>query len=151
MRLILAAAFIAAPLAAVAADDPLEAAVKARQGFFTLLGANMGTLAGMAKGEIAYDEAAASRAASNIEALSGYDASIHFPAGTARGESMAETEASPKIWSDMEGFGKAFMAMAEAADGAGEAVKGGRGNLGARLQMLGKSCKGCHDDYREKN
>ena len=67
--LILATAIAAAPLAAFAQDDPIAQAVKARQGFYTMLGANMGVLSAMAKGDMEYDEEVASRHAANIEAL----------------------------------------------------------------------------------
>lgn len=74
MRLILTAAALAAvPLVSLAQDDPVKQAIDARHGFYQMLAINMGTLSGMAKGDVAYDEAAASRAAANIEALTQYD------------------------------------------------------------------------------
>lgn len=151
MRFILAAALAAAPLCAVAQDDERNAAaVKARQGYFTMLGANMAPLAAMAKGEMEYDEAAAVRAASNIEALATYDVSIHFPAGTSRADLGDVTEAKAEIWSNLDDFVSKRDGFRTAAAGAADAVKGGRANVGARLAQLGASCKACHDSYRSK-
>ena len=49
MRYTLIDALIAAPTLSLA--DPAEDTVEARQGFYSLLGANMGVFASMAKGE----------------------------------------------------------------------------------------------------
>lgn len=153
MRIIplIAAIAMALPAAASAQEDPIAAAVKARQGYFAMLGANMGTLAGMARGQIDYDEAAAVRAASNIEALMGYDASIHFPAGSSADDLGAEvTEARANIWTDMDGFGEKAADLGMAVEGLSDAVVGGQQNVGAAIGNVGAACKACHDDYRVK-
>lgn len=140
------AATFALPLVSYA--DAREDALEARHGYMKMLGANMGTLAGMAKGEIAYDEAAASTAASNIEALTGYALPGLFIEGTSVDDN-SESEALPAIWEKPEEFAAKYTALVEAAAGAGEAVKGGQANIGPVLQKLGGSCKGCHDDFRK--
>ena len=89
-----AAAMAAIPLTAIAQDeDPIHQAIEARKGFYQMLAINMGQLAGMAKGDIAYDEAAASRAAANIEALTQYDLPSLFIEGSGRGQTSEETAA----------------------------------------------------------
>lgn len=138
------------PVAALADDSPQENAVAARQGYFLMLGSNMGPLAAMAKGEMDYDEAKAAQAASNIETLSHYPVGMHFMEGTSSAD-MEGTGAKPDIWTDMEGFAAKYNDFVTAAVGAGEAVKGGQANVGPVLQKLGGSCKGCHDKYREED
>lgn len=151
MRLILAAALAAVPLAAIAQDDdPIHQAVEARHGYYQMLAMNMGTLSGMAKGDIAYDEAAASRAAANIEALTHYDLPSLFIEGSAHGQAE-DSAAKPEIWTDMDAFREKFTGLQEAATGAAEAVKGGAGNVGPVLGKLGGACKACHDSFREKS
>jgi cytochrome c556 len=147
--LITAAILVVLPFSALAKDDPKEEAVEARQGYFTLLGANMGPLAAMAKGEIEYDEGKASLHSANIEALTKYDPSIHFIEGTSL-DDVDDTEARPKIWSNFEDFKSKYTDLQKAGSGAAEAVKGGRGNLGPAVKKLGSACKSCHDEYREK-
>ncbi|MFS4437881.1 c-type cytochrome [Paracoccaceae bacterium GXU_MW_L88] len=148
MRNILAATLIALP-ATVFAQDAFESAVEARQSFFTLLGANMGALSGMARGEVEYDEEVAAAHAANIEALTQYGVPMHFVEGSSVDDlGDDETEARPEIWSDREGFEARFAALGEAAAGASEAVRGGQENVGPVLQQLGGACKACHDDYR---
>lgn len=149
-QLIAAAALAALPVIApaVAMADAAEDAIKARQGFYTMLAINMGTLSGMAKGDVAYDEAAASRAAANIEALTGYDLPALFIDGTSS-DDMDTTNALPDIWLDKEDFGTKFAGLQEAAAGASEAVKGGQENIAPVVQKLGGACKACHDEYRK--
>ena len=148
VKAITLAAVLALPALALAQDA--EDAVEARHGFMTMLGINMGQLAGMAKGEIAYDEAAASLAAANIVALTQYDAPSLFVEGTSS-EDMRGSEALPAIWENPDDFRAKFAALREAAAGSLEAVKGGQGNLGPAVQKLGGACKSCHDDYRKND
>ena len=150
MRLISIAAIAAtAAVPILAHADQKEDVVEARHGYMKMLAINMAPLAGMAKGEVEYDEAAASTAAANIEALSKYDLPALFIEGTAHGE-VEDSDALPAIWEKPEDFAQEYAAFAEAATGAGEAVKGGQANVGPVLQKLGGACKDCHDDFREK-
>lgn len=148
MRYLLA--FLVLAFSTVAVADPIEKAVKARQGYYTMLAANLGPLSAMAKGELDYNEPAAVLHGSNIEALAGYDLTMHFPEGSSADQLGKATEAKAKIWADLDDFGKKFADFQQAAAGAGESVKGGRGNVGAVVKGLGKTCKSCHDDYRVK-
>ena len=137
----------ALPLAAHAEQE--EDVLQGRQGYIKLLSLNMAPLAAMAKGEIDYDEAAASKAAANIEALTKYDIPPLFIEGTANGE-MEGSDALPAIWEKPEDFAMSYAALGEAASGASEAVKGGQANIGPVLQKLGGACKDCHDSFRKK-
>ncbi len=147
MRIFLTAAAVAV-LPILAHADAAEDAIEARHGYMKMLAINMGQLAGMAKGEIGYDEAMASHAASNISALSGYDLPSLFVAGTSSDENP-ESDALPVIWAKPEEFSNKFMEFREAASGAADAVKGGQGSVGPVVQKLGTACKGCHDTYRK--
>lgn len=151
MRLILTTAFALLPMMAMAQDnDPIAQNIEARHGFLQMLAINMGTLSGMAKGEIAYDEAGASAAAANIEALTHYNFPSLFVEGSAAGQAE-DSAALPVIWTDSAGFAEKFAALGQAATGASEAVKGGQANVGPVVQALGGACKACHDVYREKS
>ncbi|WP_232962529.1 c-type cytochrome [Paracoccus tegillarcae] len=132
----------------IAHADAAEDALEARQGFMKMLSINMGTLSGMAKGDIAYDEAAATTAGNNLEALTGYAVPALFIEGTSTDDGV-ETEALPAIWENSEDFASKFSGLQEAAAGAGAAVAGGQESIGPVLQQLGGACKDCHDDYRE--
>lgn len=149
--LTLTAFSLAVPLTALAQDDdPIHQAVEARHGYLTMLSLNMGVLAGMAKGDMPYDEAVASRAGANIEALTHYDLPSLFIEGSASGQAE-DSAAKPAIWSNMDDFKAKFAGLVEAASGVSEAVKGGQANVGPVVGKLGQACKACHDDYREKS
>ena len=149
--LALAAALIVPAVAlAQSAEEAAENAVEARHGFMTMLAINMGQLSGMAKGDIPYDEAAASRAAANIVALTQYDAPALFIEGTSS-EEMEDSAALPAIWENPQGFGERFAALRDAAAGSPDAVMGGQENLAPVLQKLGGACKACHDDFRQED
>ncbi|UXU75971.1 MULTISPECIES: c-type cytochrome [unclassified Paracoccus (in: a-proteobacteria)] len=150
MRLLLTATLALLPMTALAADDPVKQAIEARHGFFQMLNINMTTLAGMAKGDVAYDEAKASQAAANIEALTKYDLPGLFVEGSDSG-AVKNSQAKPDIWTNMDDFKAKFAGLAEAAAGASEAVKGGQENVGPVVGKLGGACKACHDSFREKS
>lgn len=150
MRLaILAATALAIPAIAMAADDPVADTIAARQGFYKLLGANMGVLAGMAQGDIDYDSTSAQTAADNMVALTTYNLGHLYMPGTSADDSD-KSRALAKIWADFPGVqekGGAFVAAATAM----QAVAGaGKGEMAGALGALGGSCKGCHDTYRVK-
>jgi len=121
-------------------------AIKTRKGLMKWNGASMGVLVMMAKGELAFDAAKAKTALESMNLVAtGYES--HFPAGSDMG---GETTASPKIWTDMDGFKKAaakFAADASAAVGPASADLAG---LRASLGSVGSNCKGCHEAFRVK-
>lgn len=141
---------MATPLAAQSDEDMINAALKSRQGFYNMLAANMGTLAGIAKGDIPYDEAVARHAAANLQALGQYDVTIHFPDGTSRDDLGAErTAALPAIFTNRDDFAAKLAGLREATTGAADAV-GDQAAVGALVGKAGAACKACHDSYRGK-
>lgn len=150
MRLILAAAFAVTPALALAQDDSaVQDALKARQGYMAAISANMGPLAAMAKGDVAYDEAQAVFHASNLAALGNYEVEMHFLPDTAQGQ-VEGSHALPKLWDNLDDVRAKHEDFKVAAAGAPEGVKGGQAQVGAVVQSLGGTCKACHDNYRAK-
>ena len=144
----LAGLSLAAPLAAQTDEDTITAALKARQGFYNMLAANMGPLAGIARGDIAYDEAVARHAAENLQALGRYDVTMHFIDGTSRDDLGAErTAARPDIFANRDDFAAKLAGLREATAGAPDAV-GDQRAVGALVGQIGGACKACHDSYR---
>ena len=65
--------------------------------------------------------------------------------------SGGETRAKAKIWTDASGFKEAARKAQTAARAFHEATESGNdAAIGRRLDALLDTCKGCHDDYREK-
>lgn len=155
MRLTLAAALSLIPLAltpmaALAQDDsPEEMAVEARHGYMLMLASNMGPLAGMARGEVPYDEATAAFHANNLAALANYEVEMHFIPGTAEGQ-IEGSDALPRAWENLDDVRAKHENLKTAAMAAPQGVAGGPENVAQVVQNLGAACKACHDEYRAK-
>jgi len=72
----------------------------------------------------------------------------HFPEGTSI-DAGYETEALATIWEKTEEFTAAHQKLIEASDGLIAAAQtGDPATVKAQVGELGKSCKGCHDEFR---
>jgi cytochrome c556 len=141
---------IALSATAYSADDPLKKAIKARQGEMQLRSFNAGPLFGMAKGKIDYDAEMAKKLAGNLKLMLDLDNGRAWAQGTDNENYAGKTTALPKIWTtypEISDYGKKYvMAVNELAAVAGD----GRDALKSKIGAVGKSCKGCHDEFREK-
>ena len=134
-----------------AAQDPNEKAIKARQGQMQLRSFNAGPLFGMAKGQIDYDPALATKLAGNLKLMLDLDNSRAWAAGSHNEAYPGKTTALPKIWDtypEISEYGKNYAkAVTELAAVAGNGLDA----LKSKVGPLGKACKACHDDFREQN
>jgi cytochrome c556 len=134
---------------AVAQQDPIGAAVKARQAHMDLYAFNVGQLGAMAQGAVAYDAGLAQAAADNLVALTGVNQMAYWPVGSEAGV-FEGSRAKAELWSSMDDVMAKSGAMAEAAlamQAAAGSLEGLQGAMGA----LGGSCGGCHEAYRVAN
>lgn len=148
MRKTLLALCFVLPAGMVAAQSP-EDAVKARQGYFEMLGAQMAVLAPMAQGKMEFDAAKAKVAADNIAALAKVDVSPLFMPGTSTDDLGDKTRALPAIWEKSDDFTAKATGLHEAA-AAMPAAAGSLETLQPAVGKLGGACKACHDDFRAK-
>jgi len=66
-----------------------------------------------------------------------------------KGSAVDDSEALPAIWEQPEKFAAAIKRNQEATVAFQEAVAGGDSDtIGAAFRNMGKSCGGCHDDFR---
>ena len=101
----------------------------------------------MAKGDVPFDAAAAAAAMQTIQDVPDKYVKL-FPQGS---DKHPKTEASPKIWQDMNGFlAKANDLKAASAKTKAAASQGQQAFQAAVFGPLVKACKGCHDAYRIK-
>ncbi len=128
---------------AFAHDDVKNPAVIARMSAMEAIGGSMKTLAGMAKGEMAFDSAKA-EAAMAVIAREGMTVPALFEAK----ESDPKSEALPAIWENWSDYVAKSEAMVVAAKG--NAALPDLGSLQASLGKVGGTCKACHSDYRKK-
>ena len=137
-------------LPAFAAKDPNLKLIQARQSEMQLKSFNAGPLFGMAKGQVEYNAELATMLANNLLLLTRLDMGRAWVKGTDNVAYKGKTEALPEIWTSYPKIaekGKAYVkAVTELAAVAGN----GADALKSKIGDLGKGCKGCHDDFREK-
>jgi cytochrome c556 len=135
---------------ALAADDPLLKAIKARQGEMQLRAFNVGPLFAMAKGKMDYDAEMAQMLANNLKLMLSLNNGRAWAQGSDNASYPGKTTALPKIWETYPEIGNYGKKYAEAVEALAAEAGNGADALKANLGALGKSCKSCHDDFREK-
>ena len=143
----LLATLLVAAHPALAADDPNKGAIKARQGYFSMVKFNAGPLFGMAKGEMDYNPELARHLATNLSQLGGVNTARMWRKGSSV-EQYKETEALPEIWAKPDEFRKREQALKDAIAALAPAAGDGLDALRGGVKGLGKACKGCHDNFR---
>ncbi|MGE0384639.1 MAG: cytochrome c [Gammaproteobacteria bacterium] len=154
-KLLLATVVSAGCTGAIAADMKAEDAIRARQSIMRVVGINFAPLAGMAQGKIPFDRNAFAANALRLESVWAMEPQRYFVPGSDKAVSGSKiagfTDARPAAWSKPADFkaafdknGKAIQALAAAARGGDQAA------MSAAVGEVGKACKGCHDDFREK-
>jgi len=122
-----------------------EGAVKYRQKVMDAVGGTMESMVAIAKQEVPHTAHLAVHAR-NMAALATVVNDV-FPAGSGEGD----TEALPEIWSEPEAFKQGLAEFNEAARALDTVVASGdMSGFGEALGALGQSCKGCHEEFKEK-
>jgi len=130
---------------AVARDRNADA-IHARQAAFTLIAANFHPMGAMAKGQMPFDKAEFARHAANLEALSKMPWEFFIP-----GSDKGDTKAKSEVWSDAAGFKDKAMAFEKQMAALAEAGRGGdEAAMRAQFGKAAKSCKSCHQDFKNK-
>lgn len=137
---------VAATLGSTVAHAGEEDLVKYRENVMHVIGGHMGAIVAIVKGEVPYSGElgyhADSLAAVAPKALPAFET-----------KAMTEkSEALEKIWDNWADFKQRAMKMETASAAFSKAVAGGKmAEIGAALGDLGKSCKGCHDEYMKEH
>jgi cytochrome c556 len=120
---------------------------KLRHAVFTMLGANMGTLGGMAKGKIPFDAKVIEKNATRINQLS---LMIDDYTKTDTSTYKVKTEASPKVWTERSAFETRIHDLTLASAKLVKAsTSGDESAIKAAIGGVGKTCGGCHDNFKE--
>ncbi len=146
-----AAALVAGLAATPAALSHLENTAfnqSYRQSLFALLGANLGPMSSMMKGEIPWNQEQFISWAEDLSKASSLDIMRGFPPGSEGGK----TRAKPGIWKNTADF------EAKVADLRRETVlmvevaqAGDKKDIMKQFQKTAGTCKACHDDYKSKD
>ena len=149
-RVCLLLAGLALAIPSFAAKDPNLKLLKARQGEMQLRAFNVGPLFGMAKGKIEYDAALASKLANNLKTQLSLDIGAAWKQGTDTDAYPGKTTALGKIWTTYPEIGNYGKKYAEAVNELADAAGNGLDALKPKISAVGKTCKGCHDEFREQ-
>lgn len=141
--------FVTAVLAVSAFTPPAmadgESEIKYRKAVMSSIGGHMGAMVGILKGGTVNTANFAVHAQGMAE-LSKIAATV-FPEGS----DFGETAALPAIWEKPAEFATAVKMFEEAAAKLNmAAMSGDMAASGAAFGELGKACKNCHENFREK-
>ncbi|SFB03946.1 Cytochrome c556 [Rhizobium sp. NFR07] len=126
---------------AVTAQD---AVVQKREQMMKQVGASMGALGGIAKGEKPFDADVVKTALTTISAdMKAFP--DQFPAG-----SEANSAAAPAIWDNMDDFKAKAAKLAGDADTILASMPADQAGVQEAVKTLGANCGTCHQTYRLK-
>jgi cytochrome c556 len=118
-----------------------------RQAIFKLVKSNVGALGAMNKGAIAFNAQTMQTNSLRIEQLS-LMLEDYFATDTTGFD--VKTEALDKIWENKADFNDKISALTAAASNLNKVAKAGDSSqYKPAIGQVFKSCKGCHDNYKE--
>jgi cytochrome c556 len=132
--------------ATVAQAEAPENYIKYRQAMMSAIGGHMGASTQIVRGKVSPEGHLAMHAKSLAELSR--DIAALFPEGS----DFGETKAKDAVWQDWDKFQQAADQAKQATAAFAEAVAGGDADaIAAAHKDVGKSCKGCHEDFRQKD
>lgn len=145
MRTFKIAVVAAAVLASVSgAAQANEAAVKYRMANMEIIGGHMHSIVPIVKGEVPNKDDLVIHA-KGLAAAAALTASAFKEKATG-----GKSEAKPEVWTKWTEFEADANKMKTEADKLAEvAAAGDMAAIGAQLGALGKTCKGCHDEFKK--
>ena len=126
--------------------DPKKEAIKYRQSVMTIVGWNFKPMGAMAKGEQPFDVKAFAAHAKDLAAVTSVDILPGFPEDSDGEGSKAKAE----IWLKWDDFKEKMGNMKRETAKLGEVAAGGDPEaMKKQFGAAAKTCKACHDDYKE--
>ena len=121
-----------------------EGALNHRKAVMKAIGGHMGAIVAIIKGQVPFKEDLKGHAHAMAE-LAKTSAKI-FP----KGSDVGQTTISPAVWEKPAEFDAALKAFQTASADLVTAADGGFDSFMGKFGALGKSCKGCHSNFRVK-
>ena len=147
--LLITAALLATTTQAQQAPKP-EQLIKWRQSAYQVIAWNTGRVKANVDGTYNKDDVI--RAANTIAAVANGGLPTLFAAGTDSGKGWHDTSVKATLFSDAAGAAAAQAAFGKEASELARVAQGGDvAAVKTQLAALQKTCKACHDDYRNSN
>ncbi|ACB35791.1 cytochrome c prime [Leptothrix cholodnii SP-6] len=135
--------FLALP--AAAQFQKPEDAIKYRKSAFTVMGSHFGRIGAVVQGKAPFDAKTVADNAQIVATMS----MLPF-AGFVPGSDKGDTRAKPEVWTEMDKVKAGATKMQEAITALNAAAKTGNlDQIKVAFGEAGKTCKGCHDNYRK--
>ncbi|MBI5898926.1 MAG: cytochrome c [Rhodocyclales bacterium] len=126
-----------------------EDQIRWRQSVMQTLGWSMGRIKANIDGT--YNKDQVIQAANTIQALANSGSGALFTPGTDTGKGWRDTNVKPELFTNSAKLKEVGMAYnKEANEMAKVAATGDSAAVKAQFGNLGKSCKGCHDEFRKE-
>lgn len=124
-----------------------DKAVEYRQKALSIMQQNFASMAEMVKGEVDYDANIFANRANDFEKLAGIPWSGFAVEGAMPGDN---TDALTAIWDNWEDFQQRSQDLQNyASELANAAESGSMDNIKPVFMNAAKTCKGCHDEYKD--
>lgn len=132
------------------AEDPISEAIKHRQAGYSFMSWNMGKIkAQVVDGSVPFDAAQVAAAANVIAAIANSGMGALYPPGSAVGTGYNPTRLKPEFFDRLDEVGPIAQKFNMAANKLAEvAATGDKDAIKVAFGDVGKSCKGCHDEFR---
>lgn len=128
-----------------------EQLIKWRQSAYQVIAWNAGRIKANVEGA-SYNKDEVVKAANTIAAIANSGLGSLFAPGTESGKGWHDTSVKPELFTDGAKAGAAAGAFNKAANELAQVAAGGdAGAVKAQFAALNKTCKGCHDDFRNQN
>lgn len=135
-----------ASAAPATSDKQARTAVKFRQSLLQLVRSNMGDLGAMAKGQKPFDAAVMEKNGMRLEQLA-LMLEDYFATDTRKYKT--DTSALDKIWEEPADYSAKINALIEASRNLQAVAKAGdESKFRKAIGGVGRTCKGCHDEYK---
>jgi cytochrome c556 len=126
--------------------DPKKEAVEYRQSVMKIVGWNFKPMGAMVKGDQPFDAKAFATRARDLAAVASVDVLAGFPEDS----DGSGSKAKPEIWMRWDDFKDKMGNMQRELAKLGEVAAGGDAEaMKKQFGVAGKTCKACHDDYKE--
>jgi cytochrome c556 len=123
-----------------------EAAVKYRQATMGVIGGHMRALGAIAKGDVSHDDELAAHT-QGIASMANFVKEVFKENATSN-----KSKAKPEIWTKPAEFSAKADDFKKAADSLAQIVStGDKAAIAKQVGALGKTCKGCHDAFEQKD
>jgi len=134
---------------AVAQVSP-EDQIEFRKAGYSFMSWNMGKIkAQVVEGSVAYDPKQVAAAANAIAAIANSGMGALYGPGTEKSVGSQKTRVKPEFFTQKEEVAKVAIAFNQAANNLAKvAAEGDKAAVAQAFGEVGKSCKGCHDQFR---